>query len=149
MAVDRIRNYPIIIFDTNALFIPFEFRINVDSELNRLFGEYEIIIPNCVLSEVQRLSRTERFGKMALTLAQKISQPTWYPDFEQKLLNKLSTEPQKYDENPIDNQILEIAKSINGIVLTNDRAFLKKLTANDVKTISLRKKKYLVTDFNI
>jgi rRNA-processing protein FCF1 len=86
---------------------------------------------------------------MALTLAKKISQPNWYSDFETKLINELSTEPQKYDENPIDNQILEIAKAINGIVLTNDRAFLKTLVANDVKTISMRKKKYLVTDFNI
>ena len=52
MAVDRIRNYPIIILDTNALFIPFEFRINLDSELKRLFGVYEIIIPTCVLIAV-------------------------------------------------------------------------------------------------
>jgi rRNA-processing protein FCF1 len=149
MAVDRIRNHPIIIFDTNALFIPFEFRINLDSELKRLFGDYEIIIPNCVMKEIQRLSNTQRFGKMALSLVKKIAQPNWYPEFEDKLLNELSTGPQKYDENPIDNQILEIAKAINGIVLTNDRAFLKTLTANNVKTISLRKKKYLVTDFNI
>jgi rRNA-processing protein FCF1 len=149
MAVDRIRNYPIIIFDTNALFIPFEFKINLDSELKRLFGEYEIVIPTCVLKEIRRLSNTERFGKMALCLAEKISQPNWYLDIEMKLLNELTEKPQIYDENPIDNQILEIAKNINGIVLSNDRDFLKKLTANDVKTISLRKKKYLVTDFNI
>ena len=45
---------------------------------------------------------------------------------------------------PIDNMILQIAKAVSGVVLTNDRAFLEKLKAKGVKTISVRAKKYLI-----
>ena len=149
MAVDRLRNNRIIILDTNALFIPFEFNINIDSELLRLFGDYQIVIPSCVFSELKRLSRTQKYGKMALDLAETKAQPKWYKDFEPDFLLELKKLPRRYDENPIDNQILEIAIELNGIVLTNDRNFLNKLEIAGVKTISLRKKKYLTTSFQI
>ena len=48
------------------------------------------------------------------------------------------------DLGRIDNMILQIAKAVSGVVLTNDRAFLEKLKAKGVKTISVRAKKYLI-----
>ncbi len=149
MAVDRIRNHQIIIFDTNALFIPFEFKINIDVELKRIMGDYQIIIPKCVFREVQRLSKTERFGKSALHLAKIKAPPSWYDEFEKELLMNISGKPPKYDDNPIDNQILEIAKELNAVILTNDRFFLKILNKNGIRTISLRKKKYLKPNYKI
>ena len=151
MAVDRLRNNPIIIFDTNALFIPFEFKININFELDRIVGSYQIIIPTCVLSELKRLSKTERYGKLALELALKNPQPAWYPPVEEKLLKKPNRHiaPLKYDDNPVDNQILEIADELNGIVVTNDRTFLKILKKNNIRTISMRKKRFLIPNYKI
>ena len=78
MAIDRLRNNKIIILDTNALFVPFKFKLNLDSELKRLFGDYQIIIPSCVLNELKRLSTREKFGAIAYELAQSKSAPGWY-----------------------------------------------------------------------
>lgn len=143
MAVNRLRNNPIIILDTNALFIPFKFKLNLDSELERLFGVYEIVIPSCVLKELEKIAQKEQHGNLALNLAQKKPKPGWYIDFERKELKKRKTDKCIYDDNPIDDEILHIAKQLNGIVLTNDKDFLKLLESYNVSTISLKSNKYL------
>ena len=150
MAIDRVRDHPIIvILDTNALFVPFKFKINLDSELCRLFGEYEIIIPSCVFQEAKRLQGTEKFGSKAFALAQSKVPPDWYKEFEAELFSKKSEDETKiqhretYNENYVDNKILQIAKALDGIVITNDKAFLKRLNEVGIRTILLRSRKYL------
>ncbi|MBA3043927.1 twitching motility protein PilT, partial [archaeon] len=41
----------IVILDSNALLMVFQFRINIESELSRLLGKYEIVIPTTVKNE--------------------------------------------------------------------------------------------------
>jgi rRNA-processing protein FCF1 len=124
--------------------MPFQFKINLDSEFSRLFGEYEIIIPSCVLSELQGLRRSEKFGTSALKLALSKTPPKWYQDFEAELFQKLNNQGIKTGKDlPVDIQILELAKALSGFVVTNDKVLLKKLHANDIRTISLRSRKYL------
>lgn len=143
MAIDRLRDNKIIILDTNALFIPFKFKLNLDLELKRLLGVYQIIIPSCVLNELKRLTTREKFGEMAYELAQRKSAPGWYIELEPSIIAKISKEDMEYEDNPIDNEILQIAKELNGIVLTNDKEFLKRLATNRIRTISLKSRKYL------
>jgi rRNA-processing protein FCF1 len=143
MAVNRIRDHTIIVLDTNAFFIPFKFKINLDIELKRLFGMYQIIVPTCVKLELEKIANSQKFGNMALELANTKINPDWYLDFESKLRENQKIKRSFDDDNPIDDEILKIAKELNGIILTNDKEFLKKLKAKNIQSISLRSKKYL------
>ena len=146
MAVDRLRDHTIVILDTNALYMPFQFKLNLDSELSRLLGVYEIIIPTCVLSEASSLERHEKFGKPALKLALSKIQPRWYKDLEAELDTKQDSELGSTGDrgiSSVDRVILTIALAIKGIVVTNDKIFLKELKAHGVRTISLKGRKYL------
>ncbi len=143
MAVNRIWNHTIIILDTNAFFIPFKFNINLDLELDRLFGVYQIVVPTCVRIELKKIAKSQKFGTMALELADKKTNPDWYPEFEKGFVENLEPNSSRDDENQIDDEILQIAKELNGIVLTNDKEFLEKLTAKNIPTISLKSRRYL------
>ncbi len=143
MAVDRLRNNTIVILDTNAIFMPFQFKLNLDSELSRLLGEYEIIIPTCILTELRALRDTEKFGKPALDLALSKPQPKWYSDLEAHLLEHPTIAHVRGAEEKTDNILLHIAQELNAIVVTNDKILLKRLKENKLQTISMRGKKYL------
>ena len=143
MAVDRLRDYPVIILDSNALFMPFQFKLNLDSELTRLLGEYQVIIPSCVISEIRRLESKEKFGSSALKLALSKPQPNWYQEFEAKLSEEPNTIRTPSGFSQTDREIIKIAKAISGIVVTSDRSLLEQLHANGITTISLRARKYL------
>lgn len=143
MAVDRLRDNPVIILDTNALFLPFQFKLNLDSELVRIFGTYELVIPRCVLSEIQRLHKTEKFGTLALKLAQSRPTPKWYSDLEAELMAAQDFNEPFPGLNKTDSAIIKIAKAISGIVVTCDKELLHHLHEHGVQTISLRQKKYL------
>ena len=149
MAVDRVRDNPIrvkIILDTNALFIPFKFKINLDFEFQRLFGDFEVLVPSCVMHEIERLAPSEKFGAKALALARSKVLPDWYLAVESELFSgeEVAFFGDMTDLGRIDGMILRIAKAVSGVVLTNDRAFLEKLKAEGVKTLSVRAKKYLI-----
>ena len=145
MATDRLWDSQPVILDTNALFLPFQFKLNLDSELNRLLGDYQIIIPRCIYRELHRLKDKEKFGHFALKLAKKKKPPVWYQTFEKEFLIKLERERKNrgLDRISIDTELLQIAKAVNGIVLTNDSGLLKDLKDLGLQTISLRAKKYL------
>ena len=130
--------------------MPFQFKLNLDSELIRLFGDYQLIVPSCVLSEVRKLQSSEKFGASALKLALKKPAPAWYKTFETQLLHARNKPKEIKDEkngrikeSEVDDEILQIAKALNGIVVTNDKTLMRKLQAHGVSTISLRGGKYL------
>ena len=143
MAINRLRNNTIIILDSNALFMPFQFNLNLDSELSRLFGDYEIIIPRCIISELRGLATTKKFGSSALKLALTKKQPQWYLDFESELNSRLDKTSELPEKNRTDNLLIAIAKGIKAIVVTNDKLLLGQLYTEGVRTISLYGKKYL------
>lgn len=128
MAVDRLRHIKVIL-DTNAILMPFQFKLNLDSELTRLLGQYEIIIPNTVIEELENISSSANSPKeisAALALAGRFN-------IEQVI-------------NKGDNAIFELAMRYKAIVLTNDKLLKKRLHDNGLKTISLKSKTHLVLD---
>src|SRR3972149_4547682 len=60
-----------VVLDANALMLPFEFRVNLDAELARLLGVCEVFVPSNVIGELERLAKTNRRAKAALSLAGK------------------------------------------------------------------------------
>jgi len=118
-----------VILDTNAILMPFQFKLNLDSELTRLLGQYEIIIPNTVIEELENISSSANSPKeisAALALAGRFN-------IEQVI-------------NKGDNAIFELAMRYKAIVLTNDKLLKKRLHDNGLKTISLKSKTHLVLD---
>ena len=58
-----------VVLDTNALLMPFEFKINVDLELKGLLGDYEAYVPGPAIGELKRSK--SKFASVALKLAGK------------------------------------------------------------------------------
>ncbi len=108
----------IVVLDTNALMMPFEFRINLDFELERLLGSPKCVIPSCVVGELKRLARENRHARAALQLASRYE------------VIDVSA--------PGDKGVKEAAKLTGGYVLTNDRKFIDELVGEGVRVISLK-----------
>lgn len=113
-----------VVLDTNALLMPFEFRINLDLELKRLLGSYQIYIPGCVIGELHKSKN--KHAQVALSLARK------YPVAE--------TETQG------DAGVIEVARRLSAFVVTNDALLRSKLRKQRMRTIYLRSGNHLTID---
>ena len=113
-----------IILDANALLMPFQFKLNLDRELRRLFGEIPIFVPSSVLGELA--NTTDKNGRAALMLARRY--------------NIVETELRG------DDAVLAIAEERSAAVVTNDRELIGRLKHRGVPVIRLRAERYLVTD---
>ena len=122
-----------IILDTNFLLIPAQFKVDIFSEIDRLIQEpYELCIVDSTIDELQRLMQKES-GKDKRASALAIQM------FEKKQVKHLKTEKHLNT----DKLIVELAKSPDYLVATQDKALKRILKENKVKLIVLRQKKYL------
>ena len=132
MAFNRIRGdkrEKIVILDSNAIMMLFEFSINLEDELTRLLGKYHILVPKPVFKELKVLSEK---GKGTKKINAKSSL---------KLIERY--EIAEIDERIVDDSVLSLAEKTNGIVLTNDKELKKRLKEKSHKVIFLRSKKKL------
>jgi len=113
-----------VIADTNALMMPFQFRVNIEKELERLLASYEILVPSSVLAELRRLASSNEKARSAIKLAER------YKVVE--------------TEEVGDESILEIASKHGACVLTNDKILLSKLKDAGIPRIFLRSRSHLV-----
>ncbi len=120
----QLSGYKAVILDTNGLMMPFQFKINIDLELDRLLGFWVGIVPQCVIDELIGLSKADPIARAALKLTEKY--------------DKLNTNA------PGDEGVLEALGRTEGILLTNDKELKRRAITGGSKVIFLRKKKYLV-----
>jgi len=113
-----------VVLDTNALLMPFEFRMNLDLELANLFGEFEAYVPGPVIGELKHSD--SKYAQVALKLAGK------YIRYE------TSTQG--------DAGVLEAAKALGAMVVTNDYILRRKMRQEGVRAIFLRSRKRLVIE---
>jgi len=111
----------IVILDSNALIMVFQFRINLESELNRILGSYEIVVPSTVKKELKTLR--DRYAKSALSFSERY--------------RTISA-----NGNP-DDSIIELAEKEKGVVVTNDRILKKRLREKNIPVVYLRGKNHL------
>ncbi len=125
-----------IIVDSNALFVPLEFKIDIYEELQRLLSRsFELILLSPVKRELETLAqkdspKTSRNAKFALSFAEKCTYV-------------------KIQENPCeqtDDAIVRIAKSWNAPVFTNDKLLKRKLKDISAAVIYVREKSRLQID---
>jgi uncharacterized protein len=119
-----------IIVDSNALYVPLEYKIDIFAELEKLLcRNFQLILLSPVKRELEVLAQksspqTRRNAAFALTLAEKL---TYVKVFEQP-------------NEPTDNAILRIAKQWNAPVFTNDKQLKRKLRDISTPVIYVRAK---------
>jgi hypothetical protein len=119
------RKVSIVILDTNALMMPFQFKLNLEQELDRLLGKYEIIVPSSVRAELEWLSKSNIIAKSALALSKR---------YRALFVGRHQT---------TDSSILKLAKQSRAYVVTNDTNLRTKLRAQNTPVIYLRSKTHL------
>ena len=126
-----------IILDSNFLFVPIQFRVDIFRELEQVTNrKVEAVLLRPVYGELKKLSvgggKTGRYAEMALRYAKKM-----------KILD-LEAQPGE----TVDNFILRLASEWKCPVATNDRVLRKKLRDIDVTVIYLRQKSHLEIEGN-
>ena len=125
-----------IILDSNALFVPLEFKIDIFEEVKRLLNRnVEFILLSPVKRELEMLAakdspKIRREALFALKLAEKCK----YVAVEED--GRLAT----------DDVIVRVAKNWSSPVFTNDRQLKKKLRDISVPVIYVRQKSRLDID---
>ena len=111
-----------VVFDTNALLLPFTVGTNLESELERLLGAVEWVVPSSILGELKMLANGEgtlaRNAKSALRLAQRAR-------LESTAL-------------PGDDGLLEVARRLKGVIVTNDRLVQQEAKISGLKVVVAR-----------
>ncbi len=128
-----------IILDSNALFVPLQFKIDIFEELKTLLKtNFESVLPLQVKRELERLGRGDsskmrKKASYALKLAEKC---------------KLVQINEEITISP-DDAIVKLASEWNCPVFTNDRELRKRLRNINVPVIYVRQKSRLEIDGRI
>jgi rRNA-processing protein FCF1 len=113
-----------VVLDTNALLMIFQFKINIEGELERLLGNFEILIPSAVITELNCICSQE--ARAALSLSAR------YTEVESHGMG--------------DDAILATAVAMTAVLVTNDKPLIKRAKNSGLGIIRLRQKKYLVLE---
>lgn len=121
-----------VILDTNFLFIPSKFRIDIFDELQRLLGKHQCVIITPVLIELNQLMDK--------------SKPSLVKDIE--LISKFIERCELLDVNlnpneTVDDSIIRMAKETGYLVATNDGKLRSRLRKERIPIIYLRQKAFL------
>lgn len=116
-----------VLLDTNALTVPFRFRIDIQMAILELLGAIPVKVPSAVLTELENLKGREPTAKAALKYAER---------FE-----VLPTPPTG------DDAVLACALENDAFVFTNDRAFIKRLKEKNVPVLLVRKRQKVVIEY--
>ena len=125
-----------IILDSNALFVPLEFKIDIFSEIERLVNRnVNFVLLSPIKRELELLAAKEspkirREATFALKLAEKCKYVA--VDNDEKL--------------PTDDVIVKVAKAWNSPVFTNDSQLRRRLRDISVPVIYVRQKSRLEID---
>jgi len=125
-----------VILDSNALFVPFQFKIDIFNELERLLNRnFELILISPVKRELEALAekgspKMRKNASYALQLAERCKY----------------VEVGDLAEALTDDVIVRVAKEWNSPVFTNDKQLRKRLRDISVPVIYVRQKSRLEID---
>ena len=119
----------IVILDSSAIMMLFEFSINLEDELVRLIGKNHIVIPKPVYDELEILSKHGKGKKKIFAKA------------SLKLIEKY--EIVDVSSSNADDAVLSLSQQMNGFAVTNDKELKKRLKQKLIPVIFLRSKKKL------
>lgn len=134
--VDNTLNFITIILDSNFLFIPFKFGVDIFEEFKRLFSKnVKCFVPRTVLNELIRLRKGAKPSFIKeIDFAEKIA--------ENCDILENSLEPGE----TVDDSLVRIAKKMKYFVATNDSNLRKKVKESGLSVIYLRQGAFLEVD---
>ena len=112
-----------IILDTSALLDMLKFKLNIDYELEGIYGRYEMLVPSTVINELKAMGR-KRYARAALSFAERCEE---VPSREQNA----------------DKAIIELAVKLNCVVLTDDKELKRELEKSGISILSVHNRKLL------
>ncbi len=115
-----------VVLDSNALMMPFIYKINLDIEILNLIGNAEFYVPSSVIGEIKRLSEKKWEAKAAMNLLKKY-----------RVINV---------NNIGDDGVLEAAKKLNAYLLTNDEELRERAKKEKIKVIFMKQNHLVVDD---
>ncbi len=123
-----------MILDTNFLTVPAQFGVDVFSEAERVLERgVEFFLLDSVIEEIksklERASRSEaRMFRVALDLSERCT---------------IVSADASLKGNPVDDQLLEFTKSVEGVLATNDRELRVRASSQGTPVLLLRGKTHL------
>ena len=128
-----------VILDSNALFVPLQFKIDIFEELKTVLSmKFEPVLLSPIQKELETIAekgslKMRKWASYALKLAEKC----------------VFLEVEKKNACSPDEAIIEVARKCNYIVFTNDRKLRKRLRDISVPVIYVRQKSRLEIDGRI
>jgi uncharacterized protein len=135
MASDRVRGdqgYRVVVLDSSAALMPFEFSIDLEAELKRLLGAILIVVPLSVDKELHLLAAREsgeRKGRVQAALK-------FLDRYERAGVEGLSA----------DDAVMMVALKRKGVAVTNDTKLRQRLRDVGVPVVFLRGKQQLALE---
>ena len=125
-----------VVIDTNFFMVPFQFNVDIISELEKVLPSYKLTTPSFVINELKGLKRNNK-GKIRLNanLALKLANSS---KVEIKDISLLENET-------VDDALLRVSE----VLATNDIELKKRAKAKGITIVYLRQKNYITVDGKI
>ncbi len=120
----------VVLLDTNFLFLPIQFGVNLEAEFKIALPELHILeLPQCVKRELQRLQEKGEQAKLV--------------KFAFDYLGTLSLSEFPDPGGEVDGCILNEAIERNAIIATNDRGLISRARKHDLRIARLYSKSHI------
>ena len=125
-----------VVIDTNFFMVPFQFNVDIITELEKILPSYKLTTPSFVINELKGLKRNNK-GKIRLNanLALKLANSS---KVEIKDISLLENET-------VDDALLRVSE----VLATNDIELKKRAKAKGITIVYLRQKNYITVDGKI
>jgi rRNA-processing protein FCF1 len=125
-----------VVIDTNFFMVPFQFNVDIISELEKVLPSYKLTTPSFVINELKGLKKNNK-GKIRLNanLALKLANSS---KVEIKDISLLENET-------VDDALLRVSE----VLATNDIELKKRAKAKGITIVYLRQKNYITVDGKI
>ncbi|MFB6128927.1 MAG: PIN domain-containing protein, partial [Halorhabdus sp.] len=112
-----------VVLDTNALMMPVECDVRVFEELDRVIGETDLVVPEAVVAELDRLSTGGGEEATAASVGRDLVERC-------RVVG--------HDATNADDAVLELARELDAYAVTNDGPLREALLAANRPVIGLR-----------
>ena len=125
-----------VVIDTNFFMVPFQFNVDIITELEKILPSYKLTTPSFVINELKGLKKNNK-GKIRLNanLALKLANSS---KVEIKDISLLENET-------VDDALLRVSE----VLATNDIELKKRAKAKGITVVYLRQKNYITVDGKI
>ena len=125
-----------VVIDTNFFMVPFQFNVDIITELENLLPSYKLTTPSFVINELKGLKRNNK-GKVRLNA-----------NLALKLVNSSKVEIKDIpllENEAVDDGLLRVSE----VLATNDIILKNRAKMNGITIVYLRQKKYIAVEGKI